>query len=150
MIRKATIKDIKEIHSLLNGFAEKGALLPRSLSDLYDHLRDYAVFQLDSREIVGVAALHICWEDLAEVRSLAVREEHQGKGIGRRLVEFCLSEALTLGIYRVFTLTYEPGFFERLGFKVVDKALLPHKVWADCIRCSKFPDCDEVAMIMEM
>ncbi len=150
VIRKATIKDIKEIHSLLNGFAEKGALLPRSLSDLYDHLRDYAVFQLDSREIVGVAALHICWEDLAEVRSLAVREEHQGKGIGRRLVEFCLSEALTLGIYRVFTLTYEPGFFERLGFKVVDKALLPHKVWADCIRCSKFPDCDEVAMIMEM
>ncbi len=150
MIRKATIKDIKEIHSLLNGFAQKGALLPRSLSDLYDHLRDYAVFQLDSGEIGGVAALHICWEDLAEVRSLAVREEHQGKGIGRRLVEFCLSEALTLGIYRVFTLTYEPGFFERLGFRQVDKALLPHKVWADCVRCSKFPDCDEVAMIMEM
>ena len=150
MIRKATIKDIKEIHTLLNRFAEKGALLPRSLSDLYDHLRDYAVFEEESGTVVGVSALHICWEDLAEIRSLAVKEEFQGSGIGRRLLEFCLSEALTLGIYKVFTLTYEPGFFERLGFKQVDKSLLPHKVWADCVRCSKFPDCDEIAMIMEM
>ncbi len=150
MIRKATIKDIREIHSILNQFAGKSLLLPRSLSDLYDHLRDYAVFELESGEIAGVSALHICWEDLAEIRSLAVKEEFQGKGIGRRLVEFCLSEALTLGIYRVFTLTYQPGFFEKLGFNKVDKSLLPHKVWADCIKCSKFPDCDETAMLMEM
>ncbi len=150
MIRKAKIGDIHSIHSILAHFGEKGLLLPRPLSDLYDHLRDYAVYVDDEERVVGIVALHISWEDLAEIRSLAVLESHQGKGIGRALVEFAVSEALTLGIYRVFTLTYQPGFFEKMGFKEVDKKVLPHKVWADCLKCPKFPDCDETAMLLQL
>ncbi len=149
-IRKARIGDVRSIHGLLTHFSEKGLILPRSLSDLYDHLRDYSVIESESREIIATTALHVCWEDLAEVRSLAVREDFQKEGLGRSLVEHCISESITLGIYRVFTLTYQPAFFKRLGFKEVDKSVLPHKVWADCIRCPKFPECDEVALLMEL
>ena len=150
MIRKAKIHDIHAIHSILTHFGELGFLLPRSLSDLYDHLRDYAVFVNDNDKILGICALHISWEDLAEIRSLAVLEPNQGQGIGTKLVEFAISEAVTLGIYKVFTLTYQPDFFKKIGFQVVDKKILPHKVWADCLKCPKFPDCDEVAMILEL
>ena len=149
-IRKAKISDVPAIHGLLSHFAEKGFLLPRSLSDLYDHLRDYAVFEDRAGEIIGTVALNVSWEDLAEIRSLAVREDFQAKGLGSRLVEHCLSDAITLGIYRVFTLTYQPGFFRKLGFNTVDKAVLPHKIWADCIHCPKFPNCDETALLIEM
>lgn len=150
MIRKAKIHDVHAIHAILTHFGEQGLLLPRSLSDLYDHLRDYAVYVNDKEEVVGISALHISWEDLAEIRSLAVLEPYQGQGIGRRLVEFAISEAVTLGIYRVFTLTYQPEFFKKLGFDTVDKKVLPHKVWSDCLKCPKFPDCDEVAMMLEL
>ncbi|MGB9712364.1 MAG: N-acetyltransferase [Dissulfurimicrobium sp.] len=150
MIRKAEIGDIKAIHALLSRFAEKSLLLPRSLSELYSHLRDYTVFEAKDCTIKGVAALHIVWDDLAEVRSLAVDEEYQKHGIGRELVRQCLSEAKALGIHNVFTLTYQPDFFEKLGFKPVDKTILPHKIWADCVRCPKFPDCDESALLIEL
>jgi amino-acid N-acetyltransferase len=150
MIRKAKISDVKSIHVLLTHFADKGLLLPRSLSEIYDHLRDYTVIETSGDNIVGVVALNICWEDLAEVKSLAVREDYQEQGIGRQLVEHCLSEAVVLGVYRVFTLTYQPKFFEKLGFKLVDKSSLPHKIWADCIKCPKFPDCDEIALLVEL
>lgn len=150
MIRKAKITDVNGIHAILAHFGEKGLLLPRSLSELYDQLRDFSVYENNDGCIVGCVSLHICWEDLAEIRSLAVLEGHQGQGIGRRLVQECLSEAITLGIYRVFALTYQKGFFQRLGFRIVDKSLLPHKVWSDCIKCPKFPDCDETAMLMEL
>ncbi len=150
MIRKAKISDVKYIHSLLTHFADKGLLLPRSLSELYDHLRDHAVFEDQEGRVRGTVALHICWENLAEIRSLAVEEKFQGEGVGTKLVEFCVSEAITLGIYKIFTLTYQPAFFEKLGFRHVDKGILPHKVWADCIKCPKFPDCDESAMLMEL
>ncbi len=150
MIRKAKIGDVRAIHSLLNHFADQGLLLPRSLSELYDSLRDYAVYETPAGEVGGVVALHICWEDLAEVRSLAVAESCQAKGVGRSLVEFCLTEAIALGIYKVFTLTYQSAFFEKLGFNVVDKAQLPHKIWADCVKCPKFPNCDESALLMEL
>lgn len=150
MIRKARINDIKAIHGLLAFFASKGLLLPRSLSELYDHLRDYSVLEDDNGELIGVVALHICWENLAEVRSLAVREDQQKKGFGMGLVQHCLNEARLLGITRVFALTYQEEFFKKLGFKPIDKSLLPHKIWADCIRCPKFPDCDEYALIMEL
>ncbi len=149
-IRKAKIGDIKSVHGLLSHFAEKGLLLPRSLSDLYDHLRDYAVIENSDAEIIAVAALHVCWEDLAEIRSLAVREDCQGGGIGKSLVEYCISDAITLGIYRIFTLTYQPEFFKKLGFKEVDKSVLPHKIWADCVKCPKFPECDETALLIEV
>ncbi len=149
-IRKAKIGDIKSIHGLLSHFAERGLLLPRSLSDLYDHLRDYAVIENGAGEIIAVAALHVCWENLAEVRSLAVREDFQRGGIGRSLVEYCISDAITLDIYRVFTLTYQPEFFKKLGFREVDKSVLPHKIWADCVKCPKFPECDETALLIEV
>ncbi len=151
MIRKAKIGDVKRIHSLLAHFAERNLLLSRSLSELYDHLRDYAVYEMpDTGEIAGVVALSISWENLAEIRSLAVIEDQQSKGVGRRLVEHCLSEAVILGIYRVFSLTYQPKFFEKVGFRVVDKNVLPHKIWADCVKCPKFPDCDETAVLIEL
>jgi amino-acid N-acetyltransferase len=150
LIRKSRITDIKVIHTLLASFAAKGLLLPRSLSELYDHLRDYSVVVNEKGELIGVVALHICWENLAEVRSLAVREDQQKRGLGRALVQHCLDEARSLGITRVFTLTYQEDFFKKLGFKPIDKSLLPHKIWADCVRCPKFPDCDEYALIMEL
>ena len=149
MIRKARMSDVKEIHQLIADYARKGDMLPRSLADIYENLRDYFVFEEDDGELVGSAAIHIMWEDLAEVRSLAVREGKMRRGIGTRLVESCISEAIMLGIERVFALTYKPEFFEKLGFHVVDKAELPQKIWTDCLKCSKFPDCDEVALVAD-
>lgn len=149
MIRKARMSDVKGIHGLIAEYARKGDMLPRSLADIYENLRDYFVFLGDDGELVGSAAIHIMWEDLAEVRSLAVREGKMRRGIGTQLVESCISEAIVLGIDRVFALTYKPEFFEKLGFHVVDKAELPQKIWTDCLKCSKFPDCDEVALVAD-
>ena len=151
-IRKAVIEDIKVIHKILNHYADKGLLLPRSLSELYDHLRDFFVWEIgyQTNSIQGVCALGICWEDLAEIKSLAVAEAHQGKGLGSQLVEACFDEARGLGLKSVFALTYVSDFFERLGFREVEKSVLPHKIWADCLKCSKFPDCDEKALMIEL
>ena len=149
MIRKARMSDVKGIQHLIAEYARKGDMLPRSLADIYENLRDYFVFLGDDGELVGSAAIHIMWEDLAEVRSLAVREGRMRRGVGTQLVEACISEAIVLGIARVFALTYKPEFFEKLGFHVVDKSELPQKIWADCLKCSKFPDCDEVALVAD-
>jgi len=149
MIRKARMSDVKGIHGLITEYARKGDMLPRSLADIYENLRDYFVFEETDGNLVGSAAIHIMWEDLAEVRSLAVREGEMRRGIGTQLVESCISEAIVLGIGRVFALTYKPGFFERLGFHIVDKSELPQKIWTDCLKCSKFPDCDEVALVAD-
>ena len=152
MIRNARMEDVRAIYNLLHHFSNKGLLLARSFSSLYDQLRDFHVFveqQGSVDRIVGAGAMHICWEDLAEIRSLAVDENFQRKGIGSQLVAACLADAETFGIYRVFTLTYQPGFFASLGFKSIDKKELPHKVWSDCINCPKFPDCNEEAMIWQ-
>ncbi len=150
-IRKARITDVREIQKLIEYSAKKGEMLPRSLAELYDNLRDYYVFPEEGQDaIIGTCAMHICWEDLAEVRSLVVKEEYRHRGIGSKLVDACLSEAISLGLYRIFALTYQPDFFRRHGFKVVDKAALPHKIWADCIKCVKFPECDEIAVLLEV
>ena len=151
-IRKTNIKDIRSIHELLGYYADQGLLLPRSLSDLYVHLRDFFVVEDRKKKgsIIAVCALGICWEDLAEIRSLAVARDQQGKRLGSQLVEVCLAEARSLGLKKVFALTYIPEFFSRLGFKEVEKSTLPHKVWADCLKCPKFPDCDEIAMTLEL
>jgi amino-acid N-acetyltransferase len=143
------MSDVKGIHGLIAEYARKGDMLPRSLADIYENLRDYFVFLGEDGELVGSAAIHIMWEDLAEVRSLAVREGEMRRGVGTQLVESCISEAIVLGIGRVFALTYKPEFFEKLGFHIVDKAELPQKIWADCLKCSKFPDCDEVALVAD-
>lgn len=146
-IRKARISDINAIHKLINDFAQKGHLLPRSLSELYDHLRDYVVIERAGQSIIGVCGLRICWEDLAEIKSLAVAPEFQGKGYGRRLVEASVQEAREYGIGKVFTLTYIPGFFVKLGFEEIEKSELPQKIWADCLKCPHFPNCKETALI---
>lgn len=149
VIRKARAEDIEAVHKILNRYAQQELLLPRSLSELYDHLRDYFVLDTeDSAEVQGVCGLGICWKDLAEIESLAVSESAQGQGFGRELVQECLDEARSLGLKKVFTLTYIPDFFVKLGFGEIDKAILPHKIWADCLKCPKFPDCDEIAMML--
>lgn len=150
-LRKAKIRDARAIHAMLLERSRQGVLLPRSFNDLYSHLREfYVVAGYEEDEVQGFCALSITWEDLAEIRSLVVAEKIQKMGWGRRLVEACLSEAVTLGLYRVFTLTYQVDFFTRMGFCTVSKDLLPQKVWSDCLRCPKFPECDETAMLIEL
>jgi amino-acid N-acetyltransferase len=149
-IRKARTGDVPEIHRILNHYGALGLLLPRPLSELYDHLRDFFVLEATEQGIAGVCALRVCWEDLAEIKSLAVTESHQHKGMGTRLVQVCMEDARSLGLKRVFTLTYVSDFFKMLGFHEVDKSVLPHKIWADCLKCTKFPDCDETALITDL
>jgi len=151
LVRKAVIADVVPIQEILNTFAAKGRLLPRSLSELYEHLRAYFVLEMEpGKRVQGVCGLGICWKDLAEIESLAVAEVFQGKGLGRKLMDACLLEAATLGIDKVFTLTYVPEFFIKRGFYEVDKSCLPHKIWADCLKCPKFPDCDETALMLQL
>jgi amino-acid N-acetyltransferase len=146
-IKKAKIADIKQIHKLINSFAKKEAMLARSLNELYEGVRDFVIYE-DDGIIKGVCALRILWEDLAEIRSLAVKEEYRRVGIGSSLVKECLKEAKNLGIKKVFALTYQPEFFNKLGFKDIDKNKLPQKIWGDCLKCPKFPECDEYAIII--
>jgi amino-acid N-acetyltransferase len=149
MIRKAKISDVKDIQKLLTSYASRGEMLSRSLSELYDSLRDFYILE-DQGRVIGTSALHIVWEDLAEVRSVAVAADAMRGGIGSQVVGACLEEARELGLKRLFCLTYKPDFFAKFGFTVVDKSELPHKVWGDCIKCVKFPDCDEIAMILDL
>jgi amino-acid N-acetyltransferase len=152
MLRKARIGDVKTIHRLINVSAGKGEMLPRSLMDIYNSVRDFIVdVDEDEQQIVGICAMNIIWENLAEIRSLYVDDAHRGRGIGRKLVEFCISEAITLELFRIFALTYQREFFSKLGFKEVSRSILPEKIWSDCFRCPKYPDyCDEIAMIIEL
>lgn len=146
MIRKAKIKDIKQIQELIAVFAKQDTMLPRSLNELYENIRDFWVYE-NKGKLEGCAALHISWDDLAEVKSLAVAKNKQGKGIGRDLVLACLAEAEVMGSKKIFVLTYKPGFFKKLGFKRIKHEALPHKIWAECINCCKFPNCREIALL---
>ncbi len=148
VVRKALIKDAKEIHRIINSFSQKGIMLSRSLLDIYEHIRGFWVAERD-RKISGCAALHIFWKDLSEIRSLAVEKKHQHKGVGRSLLSEAVKEAESLKIKKVFCLTYNPSFFKKSGFKIISKDKLPHKIWADCIHCPKFPKCDETAMLIK-
>ena len=148
-VEKARIADAPQIHKLANHFAEKGLMLPRALSEIYENVRDFFVVR-DGDVVVACASLHVYWSDLAEVRGVAVGEVWQGQGVGARLVEACLDEATALGIPKVFCLTYQASFFEKQGFRQVDKLELPRKVWSECYRCPKFPDCDEVALTYDI
>lgn len=146
MIRKAKIKDIKQIQGLIGSFAKMDVMLPRSLNELYENIRDFWVDE-DKGKLAGCAALHISWDDLAEIKSLAVAKNKQGKGIGRDLVTACLAEARGMGAKKIFVLTYKPEFFKKLGFRKIKHAALPHKIWAECINCAKFPNCREIALL---
>jgi amino-acid N-acetyltransferase len=148
-IEKAKIVDAPQMHKLINRFAGRGEMLPRALSEIYENIRDYFVVR-DGDSLVACVALHVSWADLAEVKSLAVVEKSQAQGIGATLVQRCIDEARELGISTVFCLTYKPAFFERCGFSLIDKAELPRKVWGECYTCPKFPDCDEVPLIVRL
>lgn len=150
-LRKARMHDVKVIHHLLMTCSTQGLLLPRSLTQLYNCLREFYVLDPgDGGDIVGCCALSIVWEGLAEIRSLAVDESARCGGYGRKLVQECIDDARALGIYKIFTLTYQDAFFRKLGFSEVAKEVLPQKIWADCVNCPKFPECDEIAMLLEL
>ncbi len=149
IIEKAKIGDVIQMHKLINYFADKGEMLARPLSEIYENIRDYFVVR-EGERVIACAALHVNWSDLAEIKSVAVAEHSQRKGIGDRLIEACLREAKELDLLTVFCLTYKPAFFERFGFTQVDKMELPHKVWTECYRCPKFPNCDEIALIYHL
>ena len=146
-VRKAVVADVKPIHTALLAASAAGVMLPRSLSDLYGHVRDFSVLEDERGAVRGFCALAVLWEDMSEIRSLLLDETIRGRGFGRTLVEACVKEAKVLGTPKVFTLTYQTDFFARLGFAEMGKDQLPHKIWVDCIHCPKFPDCDETAMI---
>lgn len=148
-IRKAKIADIKAAHKLINEFARKGEMIPRALNDLYENIRDIFISE-DNGQIVGVCALHVLWEDLAEIRSLSVKSGYQRAGIGGKLVAACVKEAKNLGISKIFALTYRPDFFKQIGFADIDKLELPQKIWGECLKCPKFPECDESAVILRI
>ena len=148
--RKARMSDVEDIHRLINNYAEQGLMLARSRSMIYESLREFTVVEGEDGRFLGVGGLHIIWEDLAEIRALALEPGYLGKGIGRELVEALVDEAKQLGIKRVFALTYQKDFFARCGFSVVKKEEMSPKVWKECINCPKFPNCDEVAMIRDL
>jgi len=151
MIAKARIAHVPVIQKILADFAAQGKLLARPLSELYTNVRDLVVAMDETTgEVIGCCGLHIVWEDLAEIRSLAVLPPYQGQGLGRRLVDLCIVEARALVIGRLFPLTFESAVFAHLGFRVVDKNVFPQKIWVDCLQCPKFPNCDEVALVMDL
>jgi amino-acid N-acetyltransferase len=148
-VQRAAVSDVRSIHELVNGFARRGEMLPRTMAEIYEALRDYSVVR-DGTELIACGALHVMWEDLAEVRSLAVQEDRQGQGLGALLVRAHIEEARELGLRTVFALTYRPAFFERLGFHQADVMTLPRKVWNECYRCPKFPTCNEIAVVLDL
>lgn len=149
MIRSARLTDVPAIQAIINSHAERGRMLFKNFAQLYEALRDFAVYEVEGK-VVGCVALTIIWADLAEVRSLAVASDQIGKGIGRKLVEWCVEDARRIGIRKLMALTYEQAFFHKLGFTVVDKDTLPLKVWTDCVRCPKRDGCDEIAVVREL
>ena len=149
MIRKAKVTDVKSMQKLINYYAKRDKMLPRSLNELYENIRDFFVYA-EGAKVYGCSALHIDWEDLCEIKSLAVAPAKSGKGIGKKLLKECIKEARALKIKKVFALTYVSGFFEQFGFKVIKKADLPQKIWSECIKCVYFPGCKEIAVMREL
>jgi amino-acid N-acetyltransferase len=145
-VDKARVGDVASMQELINHFADQGEMLPRALSEIYENIRDYFVVKGKNR-VIGCVALHVNWLDLAEIKSLAVDKQVQNRGVGSSLLQACLDEGKKLGIPSIFCLTRQPAFFEKQGFQLIDKEELPRKVWGECYRCPKFPNCDEVALI---
>ncbi len=149
LIRRARVADVVPLQRLINRFAERGEMLSRALHELYEDLRDFFVIEEDG-EIIACAALHINWANLAEVKSLAVAEHCQRRGLGRQLVDACIDDARDLGVATLFCLTYRPEFFHSVGFNEVERSTLPRKVWGECVRCPKFTHCTEIAMARQV
>lgn len=148
-IRKAKITDVKNIHKLINYYANKKVMLPRALNEIYENIQGFFVIE-HNRGIIGCCVLTVSWEDLAEIKSLAVTPRHKHKDLGKKLIEMCEDEAKKLGIKKIFVLTYVPKFFKKFGYKEISKDILPHKIWSECIRCPFFPDCKEIPLIKEI
>ena len=146
MVRSAKISDATTIHELISEYAEQDRMLFRSMADIYKNLQGFSVAELDGK-VVGCCALEVVWSDLAEIKSLAVDKGTLGRKVGTVLVSAAIEQANRLGIQKVFALTLDPHFFEKLGFQRIDKDLLPMKVWSDCARCSKQDHCDEIAVV---
>ena len=146
--RKARFQDAETIYNLIYDYAQKGEMLARSRNTIYETMRDMVVAENEDGEVVGVGGLHITWDSLAEVRTIAVSPKYKRHGIGSGIVKELIREGKEMGVKKIFTLTYKPQFFVTLGFREVKKEDLPHKVWKECIDCPKFPDCDETAMIL--
>ena len=150
VIAPARLQDVPGMQALIKKFADRNEMLQRALSELYENLRDYYVARVGDR-VVGCAAVHTVWEDLAELKGMAVDEDFQGLGLGQKLAEACLRDAAEYGVRKVFTLTLRPGFFEKVGFTTTDIAGLPQKVWGECYRCPKYrTSCDEIAMTLDL
>jgi amino-acid N-acetyltransferase len=149
LLRKARVEDVPNIRQLINFYAQQELMLPRAIGELYEHIRDFHVIEKDGK-IIACGAMHATWEDYGEILSLAVSYDEVKKGYGSQILDACIKEAFELGLRHVITLTYVPEFFQRHGFDLVDKAKLPHKLWSMCIKCTRFPDCDEIAMIREI
>ncbi len=146
-IRPARVSDVPAICDLIKTFADRKLMIRRTLGELYESIREFYVAVEDDGRVIGCAALHVFWEDLAELKCLAVSEAAQGRGVGRALVDACWKSAGELDIKSVFTLTYVPDFFEKCGYAQIEKSELPHKIWNECVRCPLFPNCNEVALI---
>ncbi len=150
MLRKANIKDAKSIYSLIGEWARKNVVLSRSLNYIYEHIRDYWVFEYKGK-IIGVCGLHIVgWQNLGEIKSLVVDKKYHKRGIGKVLVKACIEEAKSLKIKNIFALTFIPSFFKKFGFKKINKNRLPHKIWSDCLNCVFFPHCKEEAVMLQL
>lgn len=148
-VEKAGVADARAIHDLVNAYAQRGDMLARTMGEVFENLRDFFVIR-EGDHFLGCVALHIVWSNLAEVKSLAVPEDAQARGLGSKLVSACIEEARKLGLARLFALTYRPAFFERLGFVQADVLTLPRKVWTECYRCPKFPSCNEIALVLDL
>ncbi len=149
IIRKAKISDAAAMHKLILHYAKEDLMLPRPLMEIYENIRDYFV-AVRGKTLMACCALHICWKDLAEIKSLAVKPGRTRGGIGTLLVKEALEEAININIKKVFCLTYIPKFFRRFGFRKIEKKRLPHKIWNECINCPKFPNCDEIPMLKKL
>ena len=148
-IRKAKLADAKAIHKLITEAAANGDVIPRPLPEIYEAIRDFLVAE-DNSKIVGCCGLHITWENLAEIRSLVVNLKMQKKGLGKKILSAALDEARKLDVPKVFALTNKPDFFLKNGFERISRRSLPNKIWGDCLKCPKFPKCDEVALWIKL
>lgn len=145
-IRKAKISDVHKIYELIKKYSQKNLMLPRALSELYENIQEFFVVEKGGR-LIGCASVHVTWEDLAEIKSLAVAPGYKGKGIGSKLIDVCHNTAKELGVKRVFALTFVPEFFKKHGYSETSREKLPHKIWIECIKCAMFPDCKEIPLI---
>ncbi|GHT05705.1 acetyltransferase [Endomicrobiia bacterium] len=148
-IRSARVMDVKEIHKLVEYHANNKEMLHRSLSAIYENIQEFVVLESEDN-IVGCGALHVSWENLAEIKALAVSDKYKGQGFGRKIVKILQDNAKNLGVSRIFALSFKPKFFIKLGYKIIPKETLPHKIWSECINCHLFSECGEVPLLITL